>query len=316
MTELIKEATMEDSFIYRSFNQSNGLVEKIVKYIKTAVVLDVGYIEEQYNQMKKLPISPLSQKVIEAYDAGDIELLYSRDVKIGTSLPFIIRKSGGKIIATIFVASFGAVNKDNLFQIPVKQLYALMESAYVALEIQKNPTKIQRNVTLMRMCANVYTGMFMRIINKNYSLVTDKVLHDKATYVLTRFFLERIWEYPNTGLIESYATAELQYIDDFELGLLKQGYDSADIKDLNEMLNFIKTISPRMSDLNVRFFIEQFVNSFHGASILAMDYLPYIFFVIINILLSSFLISQAALNDLIKNIKGMQRFYPELAKTI
>lgn len=317
MSKYLKESTMEDSFIYKSFNASNGVVEKLVKYLKTAVSLDSSFIEEQYMQMKKLSISPLSQKVVEAYDNGDIELLYSREVKIGTSMPFIIRRNGnGKVVATIFIATFGVVDKDNNMNIPVKQLYALMESAYVALEMQKNPTKIQRNVGLMRICASVYTAMFMRILNKQYALTTDRALHDKATYAITRFFLERVWEYPNTGLIESYATADLKYIEQLDLDLTKQGYDSAQVKDLNDLILFVKTLSPRMGDLNTRYFIEQYVNTYHGASIMAMDYLPYVFFVIINVILSSFLISQTALNDLIKNIKGINKFYPELSKMI
>lgn len=316
MNLFLKESTLEDSFIYKSFNASNGVVEKLVKYIKTAVSLDSSYIEEQYMQMKKINFSPLSQKVIEAYDKGDIELLYSRESKIGTSLPFIIRKNGNKIVATIFIATFGTIDKDSILVIPVKQLYSLMESAYVALEMQKDPTMIQRNVALMRICASVYTEMFLRILNKLYALTTDRVLHDKVSYSITRFFLEKVWEYPNTGLVHSYASADLKYIEDLDLSLTQQEYESAQIVDLDNLLTFVKSLSPRMKNLNTRYFIEQYVNTYHGASIMAMDYLPYVFFVIINVILSSFLISQTALNDLIKNIKGINKFYSELSKTI
>ena len=37
---------MEDSFIYKTLNSSSGLIEKIVKYIKTSVALDKTYWEE------------------------------------------------------------------------------------------------------------------------------------------------------------------------------------------------------------------------------------------------------------------------------
>ena len=40
----LQESSMEDSFIYKSFNASNSLIEKIVKYIKTAVLLDTSYL--------------------------------------------------------------------------------------------------------------------------------------------------------------------------------------------------------------------------------------------------------------------------------
>ena len=102
----LQESTLEDSYIYKSFNSANMLIEKLVKYLKTGVSLDSSYFEEQYMQIKKVAISPLSLKVLQAFDNGDIELLYSRETKIGASLPFIIRKnSNGRIVATIFIAS-------------------------------------------------------------------------------------------------------------------------------------------------------------------------------------------------------------------
>lgn len=312
----LKESTMEDSFIYKTFNASNALIEKIVKYLKTGVALDSSYFEEQYMQIKKVAISPLTQKVLSAYDNGQIEILFSRDVKIGTSIPFILRRNNGKIVATIFIASFSSLDKNDNLTIPVKQLYALMESAYVALEMQINPTKIQRNVGIMRICMNIYNQMLLRILNKEYALALDKPLCDKVSYVLNRFFLEKVWEYPSKDLIESYSKLELEYIEELDLSLLQQEYDSADIKDVNEMINFIKTISPRLSQLNTRYFIERFVNTYHGSSILSIDYLPYVFFVIINVILGSFLISQAALNDIVKNTKNINKFYVELSKLV
>ena len=92
MNNFVYEASMEDSFIYKTLNSSAGLIEKIVKYIKTSVALGKEYWEEQYSQIAKGFISPLCGRVLEAYNNGLIELLYSRDTKIGTSIPFIVRK--------------------------------------------------------------------------------------------------------------------------------------------------------------------------------------------------------------------------------
>lgn len=318
MTDLfLHESTIEDSFIYKSFNASNSLIEKLVKYLKTGVLLDTSYFEEQYSQIKKTGISPLSVKVLDAYDNGDIELIYSRDTKIGTSIPYIVRKNEkGNIVVTIFIATFSTIDKNGLLTIPVKQLYALMESAYVALEMQKNPTKIQRNIGVMKICTSVYTQMMMRILNKEYALSLDKSLFDQVSYVITRFFLTNIWGYPNKDLIDSYASNELRHIEELDLDLTRQGYENANITDINTLLQYIATLSPRMKDLNTRYFIERYINTYHGSSILSIDYLPYVFFVIINVLLGSFLISQVALNDIIKNTKGMNKFYPELSKLV
>lgn len=317
-TDIVMESSIEDSYIYQSFNAANAVIEKIVKYVKTGVVLDPSYFEEQYSQIKKGYISPLSSKVVEAYERGDLELLYSRETKVGLAFPFIIRKNEkGTIVATIFIASFAVVDNNNNLNIPVQKLYALLESAFVGLELQRNPMKIQRNAALMKICSSVYTQMMMRILNKEYALSLDKELYDKVTYIATRFFLTNVWEYPNVNLIDSYAKQGLKYISDFDLSMLDEGYKSANIKNLDDLMKYLATVSPRMKELNTRYYIERYVNTYHGSSILSIDYLPYVFFVIINILIGSFLISQTTLNDIIKkSTPGINKFYIELSKIL
>lgn len=313
----LKESSMEDSYIYKSFNASNSLIEKLVKYIRSGVVLDTSYFEEQYMLMKKTAMSPLSPKVIKSLDEGNLELLFSREVKIGVSVPFIIRKNeSGKVVATIFIASFTTLDSNDNLNIPVKQLYALLESAFIALEIQKYPAKIQRDTVLMKIVESVYTQMFLRILNKLYALSLDKELYDKVTYCLNRFFLTNLWEYPNAEMIESYAAIELKYISQLDLDLVRTGYTNAEIKDINGLLSYLATLSPRMKELNTRFFIENYVNTYHGSSIMSIDYLPYVFFVITNTILGSFLISKNPLSDIVKSTKGINKFYVELAKIL
>lgn len=317
MDNLFCEASMENSFVYKTFNSANGLIEKIIKCIKTGISLDREYIEEQYFQIKKTVISPLSPRVLEAYDNGDIELLYSKEVKVGMSVPFVVRRGeNGKPVATIFIGTFATLDKSASLVIPVKQLYGLMESAYIALQMQTSPMKVQRNAGLMKICNDVYTEMMLRILNKDYALTMDKTLYEKCSYCFSRFFLTFVWEYPNKDLIDAYAKNGLDTISQIDLDLLKTSYDEFGVTDLKSLMEFMRGLSPRMSDLNVRYFIERFITTYHGSSIMALDYLPYVFFVITNVIISSFLISQVALNDIIKNTKNINKFYPELSKLI
>ena len=311
------ESSIEDSYIYKTFNASNSLIEKIVKYIRSGVILDKEYYQDQYNNIDRIAFSPLHKKVIKAIDDKNIEIMYSTQIKIGQSVPFIIRKTtDGRIVATIFIAAFTGKDKNDSLTIPVKQLYAICESAYIALEMQKYPGKIQHSTDLMKLVMSIYNQMMIRILNKDYSLVLDKVLLDKTMYCFNRFFLDKIWNYPNKTLIHSYASNNLDNINQMDLELISTSYDSAEIKDIDTLLQFVSKLTPRMESLNTRYFIERFVNTFHGSSILAIDYLPYMFYVIANILIGSFLISQIALNDIIKNTKGIQKFYSELSKLI
>lgn len=316
--DYVCENTMEDSLVYKTFNQANGVVDKIVKYLSSGVPLDKSYIEDQYAIIRRgAGISPLSQKVLEAFNNGDIEIIWNNTEKVGVAMPFIVRrKSDGKVVSTIFINAFATIKDDSVLVIPAKQLYGLMEGAYIALKLQTDPVKVMKNAELMMTTASVYTEMMARILNKEYALTLDKVLYDKVCYCIKRFYLECVWEYPNTGLVSNYASSDLKYIQQFDLDALDATYSKMEIKTIANLLEFVKSLSPRMSDLNLRYYIERFIKTYHGASILSIDYLPYVFFVITNVVMSTFLVSQTALNDIIKNTKNINRFYSELARVM
>ena len=316
--DYVCENTMEDSLVYKTFNQANGVVDKIVKYLSSGVPLDKSYIEDQYAIIRRgAGISPLSQKVLEAFNNGDIEVIWNNTEKVGVAMPFIVRrKSDGKVVSTIFINAFATIKDDSILVIPAKQLYGLMEGAYIALKLQTDPVKVMKNAELMMTTASVYTEMMARILNKEYALTLDKVLYDKVCYCIKRFYLECVWEYANTGLVSNYASSDLKYIQQFDLDALDATYSKMEIKTIANLLEFVKSLSPRMSDLNLRYYIERFIKTYHGASILSIDYLPYVFFVITNVVMSTFLVSQTALNDIIKNTKNINRFYSELARVM
>lgn len=316
--DYVCENTMEDSLVYKTFNQANGVVDKIVKYLSSGVPLDKSYIEDQYAIIRRgAGISPLSQKVLEAFNNGYIEIIWNNTEKVGVAMPFIVRrKSDGKVVSTIFINAFATIKDDSILVIPAKQLYGLMEGAYIALKLQTDPVKVMKNAELMMTTASVYTEMMTRILNKEYALTLDKVLYDKVCYCIKRFYLECVWEYPNTGFVSNYASSDLKYIQQFDMDALDATYSKMEIKTIANLLEFVKSLSPRMSDLNLRYYIERFIKTYHGASILSIDYLPYVFFVITNVVMSTFLVSQTALNDIIKNTKNINRFYSELARVM
>lgn len=317
MDKYITEASMSDSFIYQTFNGANNILEKIIKYNKNSVLIEKDNIEEQYIQMRKMRISPLSDKVLDAFDNKDIEILYSSTVKIGNSIPFIIRKNeSGRIVATIYITGFTSVGKDGYLSIPAKQLYALLESAYVALKLQLYPANITRNSKLMVICMDVYEQIILKILNKDYALTLDKPLFEKVRYSIKKFFLTKLWGLTNKQVIETYAKNHLKDMSTFDEDMIEDTYDRYGITSVDTLFTFLSTLSPRLSEINIRFFIERYIHTYHGSSILAIDYLPYVFYVIINTILSSFLIGHSSLSAIMKEIKDINKFYVELERII
>lgn len=317
------EGTMEDSYIFSMFNENKELTSKMLAYIKTAVSIDEEMLQEQLLQIKKSRISPLADEVLAAFARGEIELLYNRTVKVPLATPFIVRRdpsfSGNtfNIKASIFIANYGAVSKKaNAFEIPMKNLYVLMESAFVALTIHKYPNKLQRSYGLMKILCSIYTSMFTRIMNREYSLSLDQDLYDRVNFVISRFFLEKVWGLTNMDIIFNNAMVNIQNPNVSDLKIVSDNYDAAEIKDVGDMLLFIKDLSQRLTSLSVRYIIQRFMITYYGGAVMAIDYLPYMFYVVINTLLGGFLLSQTSLADIIKNNRQVRTFYPELVKIV
>ena len=315
--QFITEATLNDSFIFGMFNSSNEMQAQIIKALNNGFKLDRSYIENQIFQLEKSRMSPLISTVLDHYFNGVIELLYVKNQKITKAIPFIVHKASGGIKVSIFVSTFAVLDRDGTtLDIPVKTLYTLMESAYIAYFIQTNPMRLQRNSTIMRTLNSVYTEMIMRIVNRDYALTLQKEVHDQVAFVVSKFFLTKVAEIQNPQIAKSYAASCTLNLSDTDIEMVNDIYDRANPQTINDVINVMKQISPRMETLTIRFFIERYMNTYGQSSVLALDYLPYMFMVLSNTLLGSFIVNQPSIGDIVKNTQGSTRYYNELSKMI
>lgn len=308
--------SLEDSFIYKTFSNSNDILPKMLECIRNSTLITKDYIEEQYIQIKKSAVSPLSREVLEAYDDGLIEIRYTTgNSRLPTAIPYVVRRDGNRIVATIFINAFTSLENDNL-TIPTKNLYVFMESAYIALLLHKYPEKIKRNSSLCKICMTVYTEMVMKILVKEYALTMDRILYDKITFVVSRFFLTKVWGLTDEKVIAAYAASQLKYATTEDIFMINKEYMDKNINDISDLIVFISSCSNRLKTLNVKYFIEKFISLYHAPALLSLDYLPYLFFVINNVLVGSFIVSQNALSDIVKSTVGISRYYGEISKSL
>lgn len=311
----ISESSMEDSYIYHMFNDANAITRRLVQVLKDGTLVTPENFEEQYLQMKKSHMSPLIREVLASYDAGEIEIIRNDpSIKIPTSLPFIVRRSGSRVISTIFISSFTAIDDDGNLSITARALYSIMEAAYIGRQYHVNPGRILRNSSLAKLMCEIYLNMFMRVLNRDYAISLDRDLYNNVTYVVANFFYKNMWEM-NDENASNYAISMLPPSRNMIiLNETIEAYSAVEVKTIPQLFEFIKNMSGRMKDLNIRLFIERWINSYNSSAILAMDYLPYLFFVVSSTLLGSFLVSQKTISDIIKNTKRINSYYSELSK--
>lgn len=319
---LFTEASLADSVLFQSFNTNSEMTLLIANAIKKSVKLDRGYIDEQILQIQRTRISPLADRVLDAFDQGNIVLLHSTVKKIPEALPFFTTKIQGKVVTFVFTNNYGTLSKANEegqrhLIIPMKDLYVLMEGAFIAYSHATLPQKLQRSLGLMKSNLTMYTLLMMRILNKEYALSMDQSAYDKVSFCFARFFAERIWMSTNADVNITYAKSVVaRGTNGVELSQLSDEYDLANILNLEDLINFIRGISPRLSTLTIRYFMQCVITLYRPAATFGTEVLPYFMFTITSSMIGSFIVNQAIISDVIKTVKGMNNYYAELVKAL
>jgi hypothetical protein len=228
---------------------------------------------------------------------------------------------GGKNKVAVFVNGYGsivdngAIAGGKALNVPMKDLYVLMEGAYLAWTYYEYPVKFQRSIGLMKLTNNIYTTMVINILNKEYGLSMNPDLFNTVSFCVSRFYLERIWELESRDLIFNYALQILpNTANRATLSITNDEYTQANIDSIDKLITFIKNISPRLDTLNTRYFTECYINLYKDVALLSMDTLPYFIFTLVATYCGSFMVNQPKISDIIKNTKGSNIFYNELSK--
>ena len=322
MAFITEAATASDSFIMKKMNQGAGITSKILQAIKTGQHLTEHDIEEQILQIRRTRISPLYERVLMAFQNGDVVLIYS-NVQIIQAVPFIVANVGGKNRGYVFVNGYGsfttprgASSAEKMFNIGMKDVYALMEGAYIALEYYKNPASFSKSIGLMRSTMAIYCNMFLRVLNKEYALSLSPLEYNQVCYCLARFYLENLWGLENAEMSHSYAFGAILNPNRSDYVEVQDNWDMANIKTLDELLIFLRDHFPRLRELSIRFFTEYYMNTYKATVVLGLDVLPYFLFAIGSSLLGSFIANQPVIQDIARQTKGINYFYPELSRIV
>lgn len=315
MDELYTEASLNDSDMFQKLNKSSSITSKLGKIIKSGVTLDQSYIEEQYLQITKTKLSPISDNVIKAFDSGEIRLIYNKTAHLTTAIPFIILQMDKKMTACIFIADFCSMNKEGtMLSIEMKKLYTLMEAGYIGLRYFENPSIFSRSSKLAKITATIYSEMGLRILNREFALSLDKDSYDTVNYLLARFCLSKVFPLTSKDVIHSYATSCCKSPSNLTMELASDMYEREEIKSTETLIKCIAKNFQKMSKLTYRYYFERWISSFGMGTCLAIDSFPYLYYTIINVLLGSFLINVTGLSEIVKNTSGISQFYAEISR--
>lgn len=317
-----REGTLSDSFIYSIFNNNQEMSKSIATAITKGKKLDRSYFEEQILQIKRTHLSPLADRVLDSFENDEILFVHAPEIKITQSIPFVVVKLSGQMKGVVFLNNYGEIRESGMvngghgFSIQMRDFYVLMEAAYIARSYYEYPAKLEKSIGLMKIGASVYRDMFMKIFNREFSVNTDQDLYQRVSFVVAKFFLSVVWSSStNPDLATNYAMNILLNPNKSDLLIVNDDYDKAQITSTEELIKFIATMSPKMNDLRIRYFVQSYINTYKPGALLSMDCLPYFLFTINATMLKSMIfVNQPMMSDILKNNRNMNIYYSELAK--
>lgn len=314
------ESSLATSEVYDGLNKmtgGDGPTEKAKTLIKTAKHLTNEDIEAAYISVKQISDS-LTRAAMKAFDDGRIILIYNNvpTQSVTQALPFITFKTNAGYRTYVFMDKYISINRDGVMTLQAPILRDLLIGALISNGLKNNYQNLASNEFLQNILTEIYTKFVTRILNREFSIMTDKIVYDTIQYWISKYFLINIFGSTDTPEnIENLAKKNFKYIDELKYEEIKQEYDNANPTKISELLDLVKTASPRMKTLGLNVFLSDWINYYYIPSMLAVDTVEYLIFMTVVLLSGNGIISISA-SDVVKEAKNIKSYRGELLKLI
>lgn len=315
-----RESTLGGSEIFSGINSMDSdqtVINRAVNLIKTGRKLTNEDIETAYISVRQIS-DTLTREAIKAFDEERVQLIYNQNpaLSVSQALPFISYRRKNGPVGYIFVDKYISVSRDNVMNISAPVLRDLLTAGMISAGLKNNYNKLQSNQLLQQILLDVYTKFFIRIINRLYSVASNKEVLETIQFFVSKYFLLNVFEtLDDDDVVNSLCSEQLKYIDDLKFQEIKTQYSIANPKTISQLLELIKTTSPRMKTLGLGIFLSNWINYYYTPATLAIDTIEYLIFMTLTLLSGTNIVSITA-SDVVKESKNIKSFRGELLKII
>ena len=279
MIQFMQEAELpklSQTSLFEKFNQTSGISKNVINEIENASNYRVK-AEDITDILSLINLNggALAKKATEAVKNNNIVILNNKETsEIPGSLPFIVLSKGNDMRAFVFANKI--VNNINSTQ-EYTSLMAVLEAAYLALQLQKKPSAFLMNRPLMLTLGNIYTLMaVMPLEQKVY--IKGENLTKCMLYLFAYYY--RMIDGPDFTIIPAYKHIISDKVD---VNLVKQIVEEVrgmEDNSFSTILEKIKQINPvRYKDIDTLYWT--YFNATCGFSLIfALENLSYLFLLV------------------------------------
>ena len=279
MIKFIQEAELPkltQTSLYDRFNQSSEITKNIIDEISHAKEYRVKPEDiTEIIALMSLNGDNIAKKAIEAFKNNELIVIFNKETsKIPSVLPFVVLTKGGDTRAFVFADRF--INNIKSTQ-EYTSLMAVMEAAYIALQLNKKPSSFVVNRPLMLTLGNVYTLMAVAPLEQKLYMKGENLVKTML-YLLAYFY--RMIDGPEFTIIPAYKRIISDKIDESVVKQIIEDVRGLEDNSFMSVLNLIKQINPvRYKDIDTLYMT--YFNQVCGTSIIfALENLAYLFLLV------------------------------------
>jgi hypothetical protein len=315
----LRESTLATSEVFNGINEMSGenQTQKAIKLINNLTPVTKDDILAIYTQIKQYPNS-LTRAALQAFEEGNTIILFNeiKENRISKALPFITFKRINGIKTYIFLDNFAGRNKDGLINIQVPIMHDLLIGAAISNGIKRNYSALSSNQYLQMTLMDIYTRLFMRILNREYAIGADKIVFESIQYCINKFFLIKIFgiitDSPED--IEIISQKKFKEINSMRYEEIRKLYDDSNPNNISELLVLFSKIFPRING-TLKTILSCWISYYYTPATLAIDTIEYLIFMIITLLSGNNIINISA-SEIVKNVNNIKTINAELLKII
>jgi len=296
--------SLNTTFIYNNLNKSNAITDNIAGLLSKGRIITTKELEEPLMVIMKNFKFPLKFKIMEAIEAGNIQMRYAIGTRLPTCLPFFLINEKNNIVSVVSIDIYGTYDEENdSVKIDPKKLYCMLEGAYLARLAYMKQDKLVIRSTILSGGSEIYSSMFTRVLNKKYSLNIDKSKMHKVIFLASKFYLINILGLVDSDIVFNYAFKNCPNGNLYSLKEVNEIVDSSAFTNLESFITCLK--SPELGlgfkDLTVRGYLEAFINMYESSNLLSLECFPYFLYNVVSVTNGGYINNQYILEGIVGN---------------
>lgn len=279
MIQLFQEgaiARLTQTSFYEKFNQSSNITKNVIDEIEHAKDYRIKPEDiPEIVSLMRLNGDTIAKKAVDAFQNNEIIVIFNKETSnIPIVLPYIIMSKGGDTRAFVF-ANVVVNNISSTHEYTA--LMAVLEAAYLALKLGKDPNAFIMNRPLMLTLGNIYTLMTVTPLEQKLYMKGDNLV--KAMLYLLAYYYKMI-DGEEFTIIPAYKRIISDKIQESVVKQIIEEVRGLEDNSFMSVLNLIKQINPvRYKDIDMMYLT--YFNSTCGTSLLfATENLSYLFLLI------------------------------------